>query len=207
MEPGGHRGGQCPDLIASINKGRSQNIRATGVDAWFRPQEQHGLWEEMSGQEVLYLGEVAFETEAISRLYLVGGYLFTWGSQKAQRVADDGREVFNVKVHYTLQAKQLPQRVCTKSLFAVAPTGKTILIHTNPDEYGMQGTTIAWLCAFLSIMYEYTQYQCALVEWFELDEDQPDPVTEILARCILTAARIQLTYTIFNSIYVSGDLD
>ena len=52
-----------------------------------------------------------------------------------------------------------------------APRYDTILVETDPDYDGMQGTDDAQAKLFLSLRYAGTEYRCALVDWFSPDED------------------------------------
>ena len=53
----------------------------------------------------------------------------------------------------------------------------TVLVQLDPNAVGMLGMTVVCVRAFLSLAYGGTRYECALVEWFELVSDEPDPVT------------------------------
>lgn len=66
---------------------------------------------------------------------------------------------------------------CTSSWYGGAARYDTVLVQTDPDAFGMLGMTIARVRAFFSFVYEDVRRPCALVEWFELDGDEPDPVT------------------------------
>ncbi|KAI0362819.1 hypothetical protein OH77DRAFT_1442803 [Trametes cingulata] len=66
---------------------------------------------------------------------------------------------------------------CAPRWYGARPRYDTVLVQTNPDAPGMLGMTVARVRAFLSFTHDYLRYNCALVEWFELDGDEPDPVT------------------------------
>ena len=66
---------------------------------------------------------------------------------------------------------------CSPNWYGKQPRYDTVLISTNTEAAGMLGMNVGRVYAFLSFAYEYTRYECALVEWFELDGDVPDPVT------------------------------
>ncbi|KAI1786592.1 hypothetical protein LXA43DRAFT_897672 [Ganoderma leucocontextum] len=66
---------------------------------------------------------------------------------------------------------------CTPKWYGKHPRYDTVLVQTDPDAPGMAGMGVARVRAFLSFVYEYTRHECALVEWFEVDGDGPDPVT------------------------------
>ncbi|KAI0349050.1 hypothetical protein OH77DRAFT_1499678 [Trametes cingulata] len=66
---------------------------------------------------------------------------------------------------------------CVPHWYGQRPRYDTVLVQTDPDAPGMLGMTVARVRAFLSFTYDYVRYNCALVEWFELDGDEPDPVT------------------------------
>lgn len=58
-----------------------------------------------------------------------------------------------------------------------APRYDTILVETDPDYDGMQGTDVAQAKLFLSLRYAGTEYRCALVDWFSRIGDSPDEDT------------------------------
>lgn len=57
------------------------------------------------------------------------------------------------------------------------PRFDTVLVQTDPNAPGMLGMTVARVRAILAFTYGHMRYQCALVDWFELAGDDPDPVT------------------------------
>ncbi|KAI0706396.1 hypothetical protein C8Q76DRAFT_771056 [Earliella scabrosa] len=57
------------------------------------------------------------------------------------------------------------------------PRYDTVLVRTEDEALGMLGMTVARVRMFVSFVYDYTRHEGALVEWFTLDGDQPDPVT------------------------------
>ncbi|TFK79473.1 hypothetical protein K466DRAFT_505488 [Polyporus arcularius HHB13444] len=66
---------------------------------------------------------------------------------------------------------------CTPSWYGGPARYDTVLVQTNPDMAGLSGMTVARVRAFLSFVYEGVRHPCALVEWFELEDVEPDPVT------------------------------
>lgn len=66
---------------------------------------------------------------------------------------------------------------CAANWYNSGPRYDTVLVQLDPDGIGMHGMTVARVRAFLSFVHGVTRYQCALVEWFELDGDEPDPLT------------------------------
>ncbi|KAH9900044.1 hypothetical protein C8Q73DRAFT_743854 [Cubamyces lactineus] len=65
---------------------------------------------------------------------------------------------------------------CTPQWRQEGPRYDTVFVQLS-DDPGMYGMGIARVRAFLSFTYNFVLYQCALVEWFELVGDEPDPVT------------------------------
>lgn len=57
------------------------------------------------------------------------------------------------------------------------PRYDTVLVETDPDTPGMQGTDVAQVKLFLSFHYDGTEYHCALVDWFSRVGDDPDEDT------------------------------
>ncbi|KAI1783080.1 hypothetical protein LXA43DRAFT_977291 [Ganoderma leucocontextum] len=47
----------------------------------------------------------------------------------------------------------------------------------NDNAVGMLEMTVACVRLFISFVYSYVQYNCAFVDWFELESNEPDPVT------------------------------
>ncbi|KAI0682814.1 hypothetical protein C8T65DRAFT_713697 [Cerioporus squamosus] len=66
---------------------------------------------------------------------------------------------------------------CTPSWYGGPARYDTVYVQTNPDIEGLLGTTVVRVRAFLSFVHDGVRHPCALVEWFELDGDEPDPVT------------------------------
>lgn len=66
---------------------------------------------------------------------------------------------------------------CSPRWYGERPRYDTILVCTNPDAFGMLGMAVARVRLFISFVHGYVRYNAAVVEWFELDGDQPDPVT------------------------------
>ncbi len=66
---------------------------------------------------------------------------------------------------------------CTPNWYNLGPQYDTMLVNIDEDAVGMLGMMVARVRAFLSFVYDTTRYECALVEWFEVDGDHPDPVT------------------------------
>ncbi|EIW62427.1 uncharacterized protein TRAVEDRAFT_89569, partial [Trametes versicolor FP-101664 SS1] len=65
----------------------------------------------------------------------------------------------------------------TPRWFGQRPQFDTVLIQTDTNAPGMLGMTVARVRAFLSFTYGHIRYQCALVEWFDLVGEEPDPLT------------------------------
>ncbi|TFK84482.1 hypothetical protein K466DRAFT_496496 [Polyporus arcularius HHB13444] len=65
---------------------------------------------------------------------------------------------------------------CSPRWFKQNPRYDTVFVRLS-DAPGMQGMVVGRVRAFLSFPYRITMYECALVEWFELVGDRPDPVT------------------------------
>ena len=57
------------------------------------------------------------------------------------------------------------------------PRYDTVLVSIDEDALGMDGMQVARVHAFLSFKHEGCVHQCALVEWFEREDDRPDDVT------------------------------
>ncbi|TBU21206.1 hypothetical protein BD311DRAFT_679062, partial [Dichomitus squalens] len=54
----------------------------------------------------------------------------------------------------------------------------TVLINLDPDGSFLDGSLIvARVLLFFSFMFDNTKYECAFVEWFLLQDDEPDPLT------------------------------
>lgn len=64
----------------------------------------------------------------------------------------------------------------TPSWWGEHPRYDTVFISTNQDALGMDGMEVARVRAFFSFRHDDIEYQCALVEWFDTEED-PDPTT------------------------------
>lgn len=57
------------------------------------------------------------------------------------------------------------------------PRYDTVLVSLDRDALGMDGMTVARVRCFFAYRDEDIVHECALVEWFILDDDEPDPVT------------------------------
>lgn len=66
---------------------------------------------------------------------------------------------------------------CSPSWYGGRPRYDTVLVKTDEDAPGMLGMTVGRVRMFFSFTFRYVRYQCALVEWFELIGELPDPVT------------------------------
>ncbi|KAH9913279.1 hypothetical protein B0H21DRAFT_704034, partial [Amylocystis lapponica] len=53
----------------------------------------------------------------------------------------------------------------------------TVLISTDPSRAGMCGMAVVRVVSIFAFTYDDVYYPCALVEWFELESEQPDAVT------------------------------
>ncbi|TBU25238.1 hypothetical protein BD311DRAFT_780434 [Dichomitus squalens] len=54
----------------------------------------------------------------------------------------------------------------------------TVLINLDPDGSFLDGSLIvARVLLFFSFMFDDTKYECVFVEWFLLQDDEPDPLT------------------------------
>lgn len=65
----------------------------------------------------------------------------------------------------------------TSSWYGGAPRHDTVLVCTDQNAVGMDGMVVARVLSFFSFAYDGTRHSCALVEWFILDNEEPDPVT------------------------------
>ncbi|KAI1783349.1 hypothetical protein LXA43DRAFT_903775 [Ganoderma leucocontextum] len=66
---------------------------------------------------------------------------------------------------------------CSPRWYSDRPWCDTVFVQTNPDLPGMLGMAIARIRGLFSFVYDDMRYDCAFVDWFELDGDEPDPVT------------------------------
>ncbi|TFK91072.1 hypothetical protein K466DRAFT_542342 [Polyporus arcularius HHB13444] len=66
---------------------------------------------------------------------------------------------------------------CVPSWYSGPGRYDTVLVQINPDEPGMLGMTVARVRALFSFVYDNHRHECALVDWFEVDGDEPDSVT------------------------------
>ncbi len=66
---------------------------------------------------------------------------------------------------------------CVPSWYGGPGRYDTVLVQINPDEPGMLGITVARVRALFSFVYDNHRHECALVDWFEVDGDEPDSVT------------------------------
>lgn len=66
---------------------------------------------------------------------------------------------------------------CNPAWYGAYPRYDTVLVSTNQDAVGMDGMTVARVRSFFSFTYGGERRECALVEWFELDDFTPDDVT------------------------------
>ncbi|KAI1781964.1 hypothetical protein LXA43DRAFT_907186 [Ganoderma leucocontextum] len=66
---------------------------------------------------------------------------------------------------------------CSPQWFGSHPRYDTVLVQTDEDAVGMLGMTVARVRLFIFFVYSYVRYNCAYVDWFELESDEPDPVT------------------------------
>ncbi|KAI0323375.1 hypothetical protein GY45DRAFT_1264667 [Cubamyces sp. BRFM 1775] len=64
---------------------------------------------------------------------------------------------------------------CTPQWRQEGPRYDTVFVQLS-DDPGMHGMGVARVRGFLSFTYDFVLYQCALVEWFEIVGDEPDPV-------------------------------
>lgn len=65
---------------------------------------------------------------------------------------------------------------CTSRWRKGVPRYDTVLVQLSEDK-GMEGMAIGRVRSFLSFTYGITLFECALLEWFEVVGDHPDPVT------------------------------
>ncbi|KAI0365599.1 hypothetical protein BV20DRAFT_1038871 [Pilatotrama ljubarskyi] len=66
---------------------------------------------------------------------------------------------------------------CNPSWYTGMGRYDTVLVNTDGDAVGMDGMTVARVRSFFSFTQDGVLHECALVEWFELDDDTPDEVT------------------------------
>lgn len=66
---------------------------------------------------------------------------------------------------------------CSPRWYGLRPRYDTVLIRTDNDAFGMLGMAVSRVRVFISFIHNYIRYNAAVVEWFELDGDVPDPVT------------------------------
>ena len=57
------------------------------------------------------------------------------------------------------------------------PRYDTVLVKTDPDAIGIDAMTAARVRCFFMYKHDGVTHKCALVEWFVLDADEPDPLT------------------------------
>ncbi|KAH9951837.1 hypothetical protein B0H21DRAFT_843134 [Amylocystis lapponica] len=57
------------------------------------------------------------------------------------------------------------------------PRYDTVLIQNGPDTDPMLGMLVGRVLGFLSFTHEDVRYPCALVEWFLVEGEDPDPIT------------------------------
>ncbi|KAI0682812.1 hypothetical protein C8T65DRAFT_750046 [Cerioporus squamosus] len=57
------------------------------------------------------------------------------------------------------------------------PRYDTVLVKTDPNAIGLDALTVARVRCFFLYKHKDVTHKCALVEWFTLDADEPDPVT------------------------------
>lgn len=57
------------------------------------------------------------------------------------------------------------------------PRYDTVLVKTDPDAVGLDALTVGRVRCLFSYKHEDVTHKCALIEWFVLDADEPDPVT------------------------------
>ncbi|KAI0674841.1 hypothetical protein C8Q78DRAFT_1066759 [Trametes maxima] len=67
---------------------------------------------------------------------------------------------------------------CTPKWRKQHPRYDTVLVQLSED-LGFQGMGVGRVRAFISFTYGITLYECALLEWFEVVGDHPDPVMEM----------------------------
>ncbi len=65
---------------------------------------------------------------------------------------------------------------CSSRWFKRYPRYDTVFVRLSGAE-GLRGMAVARVRGFLSFPYGMTMHECALVEWFELASDHPDPLT------------------------------
>ncbi len=66
---------------------------------------------------------------------------------------------------------------CVPSWYCGPARYDTVFVQINPDEPGMLGMTVARVRALFSFVYDTHRHECALVDWFEVEGDEPDTVT------------------------------
>lgn len=66
---------------------------------------------------------------------------------------------------------------CNPSWYGMYPRYDTVLVSTNQDAVGMDGMTVARILSFFAFTDDSILHQCALVEWFILEDEAPDEVT------------------------------
>lgn len=64
----------------------------------------------------------------------------------------------------------------TPSWWGQYPRYDTVFVSTDQDALGMDGMEVARVRAFLSFEHSDVEFQCAIVEWFDMEEDV-DPTT------------------------------
>lgn len=65
----------------------------------------------------------------------------------------------------------------TGSWYGAYPRYDTVLVSTDPNGVGMDGMTVARIISFFAFSDDAMRYDCALVEWFVLEDDAPDGTT------------------------------
>ena len=59
------------------------------------------------------------------------------------------------------------------------PRYDTIFVETDSTKLGMRGLHIARAFLFFSFTFDYTEYSCALIQWYEAVDDMPDDETRM----------------------------
>ena len=57
------------------------------------------------------------------------------------------------------------------------PRYDTVFVETDSTKSGMRGMHIARVFLFFSFTFNFTEYPCALIQWFEAVDDTPDDET------------------------------
>ena len=101
---------------------------------------------------------------------------YVWGGSRISIYHSASAAFFAPSDHAGPNGMQRKMIRATPSWWGQYPRYDTVLISTNQDALGMDGMEVARVRASLSFQHSDIEYRCAVVDWFDTEEDC-DPTT------------------------------